>query len=49
MVAKALDGGINLRLVDGDTVGISTDETTVRADIVAVDLSTPFVDLVERS
>jgi glycine dehydrogenase len=28
VVAAALDRGINLRLVDADTVGISTDETT---------------------
>ena len=36
VVAKALDAGINLRLVDADTVGISADETTTRADIEAV-------------
>jgi glycine dehydrogenase len=36
VVAKALEGGINLRLVDDDTVGIATDETTVRAHIETV-------------
>ena len=28
--------GVNLRLVDADTFGVSTDETTTRADLVAV-------------
>jgi glycine dehydrogenase len=36
VVAQALDRGINLRLVDDDTVGIATDETTVRAHVEAV-------------
>jgi glycine dehydrogenase len=36
VVATALDAGVNLRLVDADTVGISTDETTVRADVEVV-------------
>ena len=36
VVAAARASGVNLRLVDGDTVGISTDETTVREDLHAV-------------
>ncbi len=36
VVASALDRGINLRLVDGDTVGISCDETTTRAHVAKV-------------
>jgi glycine dehydrogenase len=37
VVARAAEGGVDLRLVDGDTVGVSTDETTTRAhlDVVA--------------
>ena len=36
VVAAALVEGINLRLVDGDTVGIACDETTHRNHLVAV-------------
>ncbi len=36
VVHAAEDLGVNLRLVDADTVGISTDETTTRADLLAV-------------
>ncbi|MFN8019485.1 MAG: aminomethyl-transferring glycine dehydrogenase [Acidimicrobiales bacterium] len=36
VVAAALDAGINLRLVDGDTVGIACDETTTQAHLAAV-------------
>ena len=36
VVAQAESRGINLRLVDEDTVGVSTDETTVRSDLLAV-------------
>ena len=36
VVAEALARGINLRLVDPDTVGISTDETTTEQDIADV-------------
>ena len=36
VVAAALARGINLRLVDGDTVGIALDETTDRAVVAAV-------------
>ncbi len=36
IVEAAADAGINLRLVDADTVGISTDETTAARDIAAV-------------
>ena len=36
VVAKALDRGVNLRLTDSDTVGISCDETTTRSDLDAV-------------
>jgi glycine dehydrogenase len=36
VVAAALDAGINLRRVDADTVGIACDETTTRAEVVAV-------------
>jgi glycine dehydrogenase len=36
VVRAALDAGINLRMVDGDTVGISCDETTGRAEVEAV-------------
>ncbi|MCU1356117.1 MAG: glycine dehydrogenase (aminomethyl-transferring) [Acidimicrobiales bacterium] len=36
VVAAALVAGINLRRVDPDTVGITTDETTVRAHVEAV-------------
>jgi glycine dehydrogenase len=36
VVAAALDRGINLRLVDADTVGISTDETTRQEHLSAV-------------
>ncbi len=34
--ARAVAAGINLRLVDEDTVGVSTDETTTRADVEAL-------------
>jgi glycine dehydrogenase len=34
--AAALTGGVELRLVDPDTLGISTDETTTRAHLSAV-------------
>ncbi len=36
IVARAADAGINLRLVDADTVGVSADETTADATIDAV-------------
>jgi glycine dehydrogenase len=36
VLAAAESRGVNLRLVDADTVGISTDETTSRADLLAV-------------
>jgi len=36
VVAAAAEAGIDLRLVDADTVGISTDETTTRAHLDAV-------------
>ncbi len=36
VVAAAVERGVNLRLVDADHVGVSTDETTVRADLAAV-------------
>ena len=36
IVAAALDRGINLRRVDADTVGISTDETTTEQDVLDV-------------
>ncbi|NNF08922.1 MAG: aminomethyl-transferring glycine dehydrogenase [Acidimicrobiia bacterium] len=36
VIAAALDEGINLRRVDGDTVGVSVDETTMPAHIEAV-------------
>ncbi|MBA2769864.1 MAG: aminomethyl-transferring glycine dehydrogenase [Sporichthyaceae bacterium] len=36
VVAAARDGGVNLRLVDEDHVGITTDETTTRAHLRTV-------------
>ncbi|MGI8761265.1 MAG: aminomethyl-transferring glycine dehydrogenase [Jatrophihabitantaceae bacterium] len=36
VVRAARAAGVNLRLVDGDTVGIACDEATRRADVVAV-------------
>ncbi len=36
VVRRALDGGVNLRLVDDETVGVSTDELTTAADLAAV-------------
>jgi glycine dehydrogenase len=36
VAAAALDRGVELRVVDGDTVSISTDETTTRAHLDAV-------------
>ena len=36
VVAAALDRGVNLRQVDADHVGITTDETTTREHLVAV-------------
>jgi glycine dehydrogenase len=36
VVAAARDGGVHLRLVDRDTVGISTSETTTRTHLEAV-------------
>ncbi|MGZ4582648.1 MAG: aminomethyl-transferring glycine dehydrogenase, partial [Nocardioidaceae bacterium] len=36
VVAAAREAGVNLRLVDGDHVGVSTDETTTRAHLQAV-------------
>ena len=51
VVAAALERGVNLRRVDDDHVGISTDETTTREHLVAVwaafgaaDLTTEDVD-----
>ncbi|MGN6092045.1 MAG: aminomethyl-transferring glycine dehydrogenase [Luteibacter jiangsuensis] len=34
--AKAAAAGINLRAIDGSSVGISLDETTTRADVIAL-------------
>ncbi|WP_337053637.1 aminomethyl-transferring glycine dehydrogenase [Pseudoxanthomonas sp. USHLN014] len=34
--ARALEAGINLRVIDSEALGISLDETTTRADIVAL-------------
>ena len=36
VMAAALEAGINLRRVDQDTIGISTDEVTLRSDVVDV-------------
>jgi glycine dehydrogenase len=36
VVAAARDAGVNLRLVDADTVGVACDETTVDGDLLAV-------------
>ena len=36
VVAAALARGVNIRLVDSDTVSITTDETTVKSDVDAV-------------
>ena len=36
IVAAALAEGINLRLIDADRVGISLDETTTEADLIAI-------------
>ncbi len=36
VVARALENGVNLRLVDGDHVGVSCGERTVEADLRAV-------------
>ena len=36
VVARAAAEGVDLRLVDGDTVGVSTDETTTRAHLDVV-------------
>ncbi|MGA8113171.1 MAG: aminomethyl-transferring glycine dehydrogenase [Actinocatenispora sp.] len=36
VVAAARDAGVNLRLVDADTVGVSCDETTTDGDLLAV-------------
>ncbi|GAB2550087.1 aminomethyl-transferring glycine dehydrogenase [Leucobacter ruminantium] len=36
VIAAAADAGINLRRIDADTVGISTDETTTAAHVAAV-------------
>jgi glycine dehydrogenase len=36
VIAAALENGINLRLVDDDTVGVSVDETTSRTEIEAL-------------
>ena len=36
VVGAASEAGVNLRLVDADTVGVSTDETTTSADVAAV-------------
>jgi len=36
IVAAALAEGINLRLIDADRVGISLDETTIEADLIAI-------------
>ncbi|MBX3287485.1 MAG: aminomethyl-transferring glycine dehydrogenase, partial [Actinobacteria bacterium] len=46
VVAAALEGGVNLRLVDGDHVGIATDETTTRGhlDAVVAAFGVPAVD-----
>ena len=36
VVLAAEELGVNIRLVDDDTIGISTDETTTRSDLLAV-------------
>ena len=36
LVAAAADRGVNVRLVDADTVGLSCDETTTAADLAAL-------------
>ncbi|RZT68640.1 aminomethyl-transferring glycine dehydrogenase [Leucobacter luti] len=36
VIAAASDAGINLRRIDADTVGVSTDETTTAAHVAAV-------------
>ncbi|WP_203658782.1 aminomethyl-transferring glycine dehydrogenase [Actinocatenispora rupis] len=36
VVAAARDGGVNLRLVDADTVGVACDETTTEGDLLTV-------------
>jgi len=36
VVARALDHGVNIRLIDPDTVSVTTDECTTQADIDAV-------------
>ncbi|TFD17053.1 aminomethyl-transferring glycine dehydrogenase [Cryobacterium sp. TMT1-21] len=36
IVAAAADGGVNLHLVDADTIGISVDETTTLTDLALV-------------
>ncbi|NBM17300.1 aminomethyl-transferring glycine dehydrogenase [Streptomyces sp. GC420] len=36
VVAAAREGGVNIRLVDADTVSLATDETTGRAQLAAV-------------
>jgi len=36
VVARVLDHGVNIRLVDADTVSVTTDECTTQADIDAV-------------
>ncbi len=36
VVRAAADAGVNLRLIDADTVGVSCDETTTEADLAAV-------------
>ncbi len=40
LATKAAESGINLRIVDGDTLGISLDETTTEGDLA--DLATIF-------
>ncbi len=36
LVERAADGGVNLRLIDADRVGVSCDETTTVADVITV-------------
>jgi glycine cleavage system P protein (glycine dehydrogenase) len=36
ILARAEDAGFNLRRIDGDSVGLSFDETSTRADVVAL-------------
>ena len=49
VIAAAAEAGVNLRRVDEDTVGISTDEVTLRSDIMDIwgAFGVDFIDLDE--